>query len=357
MRPPFQERPARLFRRLQLAALLLAIAACGSPTESGPVQRWSLAGATATAPISVFVSDGVGTDSTGAAFTILAFPSHQVDDITLRLFDFCDACAAADQQRIPKPAFTAGLGVRQWLPVGLRSAVITGGRGTVGITNYLGFDPLRPAPGTVGAVTAVYFDPVGGDTLGSRTVSGDTHSLPPGSGLSFWVPIHAGVVRELRASVTLTSPTGDSVTMDPGQSLEVLASVWDLRAAMIDVEVPIRLVTATGAMDLTDAVQELGAKQIDSAHVRVRIASPFTMTAAATLTFRAGTTTFTRAGGLAAPGAEEKLVRLSGSEARSLLGKVTTFSVTGYVTAPSLILTPGEPVPVASAVMDVFGRS
>lgn len=353
MLPSF--RPARLLRRVRLPALLLAIAACGSPTEAGPAQRWSLAGTTATAPSSVFVSDGVGIDSSGTAFTVLAHHSNQVDDITLRLFDFCDACAAADQQRIPKPAFTAGQGLRHWLPV--NSAVITGGRGEPVIKNYLAFDPLRPAPGVVGAVTAVFFDRVSGDTLGSRTVRGDTHSLPPGSVLNLWVPLRGGVVRELGASVTLTSPAGDSVTMDQGQSLEVLASVWDLRAAMIDVAVPVRLVTATGAMDLTGAVQELGAKQIDSAHVRVRIESPFTMTAAATVTFRTGTTTITRAGGLASPGAEEKTVRLSGAEARSLLGQFTTFSVEGYVTAPSLILKPGEPVPVASVVMDVFGRT
>jgi hypothetical protein len=329
--------------------LAAAASACGSPTDAKTARHLTIEGGPAMVAGGELVPFNVETLEREFQFNVTPLSSGVVHG----LYYSCPDCEAFDGQRVPKPAFSRTARWDVQLPTGVISAVASTSAASVTVQNHFAFDPIRPAAGVTGSITALFISSSGSDTLGRLTIDGTTHSLPPGSSLSMQVPL-TGLLRPFSVQFTYASPAGDSVTMSGDQSISLAAAVNFLRAASMEVRVTGRPITATAALDLTN-LEGITPEQLDSAHVLVTMKNTFAVSGPWLITLAATGTNVSRSFPFASGSSNELFIRLDGAEAVRLAGRSVTLSIIGSVTASDPItVTPSTPVTVASTQFTLF---
>lgn len=349
---PIASRTAQwLYSPFPILAFVAVASGCSSPTDAGTPREWTIVGGQATVAVAALLPAGVTIEGQEFWFA----PTPRSTGVGHGLYYSCPACENLDGQRVLKPGFTrvARLGLR--LPDGLVSAGTTSGAAVVTIENHFDFDPIRPAAGVTGSITALFLRSGLSDTLGRLVIDGTTHSLPPGTSFSGFVPLAGGQLSTFDVEFSYISPAGDSVTMSENQWILLRASLDRFRAPSAEFRVSDRPVSATAELDLSE-LHGLRAEQLDSVKVRVRTESPFALTGATEVMIAAGANVISRSFPHQSAASGDLIIRLDRSELTRLVGGKVMLSIIGPVsTNQPVTVRPATPAAIASTQVSFFG--
>lgn len=267
-------------RRVCRAALLMPLAvpaACDLPSEA-PIfeQTWVVPADSVSVGVDNFLPAGVALNGGGTAF-IVSTPAANINT-TLGAVCGQPACQSAATVNAPVPAFTSAPGVLSSsiaLPVGVNSASITGGTIAIGISNSLGFDPLRPngasAPYgrliiTVTSGTATRTDTIQGSAAQGIANAATTNlsvTLPTGSYTS-----------TVNLSMSLVVPAGGNANLNASNAINITGQLQNLAVSQALVVVSNRAIsTAPSAFDLDGLDFD---DEVQGGALILGIANPFT---------------------------------------------------------------------------------
>lgn len=340
-----------LGRSIALAALL-GTAACDLPTSGAP--KWN-------------TTWQVPADSGEISVATLLPPTVSIVDVgTTKAFDVafgganiakslqsaCQACAAANGQRVPKPAFTLGDSASIPLPNDVASADLVGGMVDYTVTQDFGFDPLSPSSGA-GAEKGWLVVRVksGSDILAADSLNGASTPFASGASISRSIAVAATptsarhISGPITVTTTLYSPAGDSVTIDASRGLHLTVTPNAVRVSQAAVVIATStLISRQESVDLSGLGGEVSGR-VQGGSVVVTVRNPFAVVGSLTATLTApGQQPVTRQlelplGGLSAPPALLR-VPLTGEELARLMGSNdVTVAITGSVSVPGGILT------------------
>lgn len=333
-------------RALALAAATLALAACDLPTAVPQVdQRWIVPPQTTTIAVASLLPAGVRILPDSSAFTIDLTPAA----VSRPLSADCAQCAAANGTRVPKPAFTATASVGTPVPADIASATLAGGTLDLAVTNNYTFDPLRPSATARGYLVVTVTN--GSVLLGRDSVDGAAVALAPGATLLRSIPLAGAVSGSAPVTVTATisSPAGDSVTMDASRTLVARGTPNNLRVPTASVNVVNRAVLSTSTSDLS-GVDATVTSHLTGGALLLDIVNPFNVGGTLAVVFSGpGISPISKTVALA-PGTTHPSIVLSQDELRALFGHVVTVQISGPVngTAGAIAITPKQAVVVTS---------
>jgi len=345
---------ARPGRRFRAALLALLLTGCDYPTASPQwYTEWLVPVKTTRLMPTQLLPATVSAVADGSAFQVAVAPTT----LARSLGQLCSACGAFSGQNVPKPAFTATLADTLDLPASVSSAGLVGGTVSVAITNGFSFDPLRPSATARGSLTVTLTS--GTTTVGTLTISGTDTALPAGTTLTRDVALSNGTVTGgLVATLTLTSPAGDVVRVDPSQSFSVTVTPQPIRVTSVSVVVSQKTVSVQEAtLDLSDVDQAL----IDRVHggtLVVTVDNPYTVAGPLSLTISGGglTSPLTKALNLTA-GRSTQRIDFTLPEIKSMLGHAGLLvRATGTVSAPAPVpVTPWQSVGITTELDLIVG--
>ena len=240
-RPRERENSFRFRQLLSRIAVLALLVGCDVPSEPPEFEtRWIVPAEQTRFGVAQLLPGDVYVTSDSSAFLVDFDPvSYQETLGTL-----CTACALADGQTIPKPAFVGSAASGIALPPDLVSFQVVGGEVAVEIVNGFNFDPLRPADGAFGSIQLEITDESDGEVLGSLTIDGADQAFPPGGALVTIVELLPATVEgDIGSSATITSPLGDPVSIDAGLPFSVTATPTGVRVGTVEIDVSSRSVT------------------------------------------------------------------------------------------------------------------
>ena len=369
-------------RRPEVGILALAILmlACAIPTESPnwdvtwnlPVpddNKMSIA-------VTSFLPTGVDTIGSPTATAFNATISS-VPPISRTLGANCPACPNATA---PKPAFTAppaSTTITLTAGTSLTSATLTtGSRVIVAMNNGYTFDPIRPPGGGLpGTVTLTVSN--GAATLGTLTLQGATSAIPAGQTTTVTVPLSGTMTTSSPITVTITmdSPAGAAgspVTMNPGQ-LFVASSTPTINISAATVSLAARpLSSSPTPLDLSGIDSSIVRRIQNDAQTRgtmfLTLTNPFTLGAAATITFRSPTgtpaaqtivpivknLTVTPAPSATTASVATAAINLTGQELRRMFGRDLEAVFGGSTAAGSITVAPTQRISVTSRIQVNF---
>lgn len=341
--------------RAALAALLAAGAgACDIPTELP--KGWDVELQVEVDGLSLSVAEllpgSVSITSDGSAFA-LALGVASLDE---SLAGLCPPCEAARGLTVPKPAFQGSFGNRIELPADVDAVTLSGGRVRVTITNGLNFDPLRPGGAENGSIRIDLtsgLSPVAVPLI----IHGDQQALPPGSSLTRDVQLAAVTISTpIEVDVTVDSPQGAPVRMQPELRVSALAIPQDLRIASATVQLEGRQIESDPTeLDLTDVDEEI-VSRIRRGSLLLDVDNPFNVRGSVAIRFTGPGVAIVKALELR-PGVQEQEIAMSGEELRQILGTNVVVSMSGAVwsEAGGLTVTPAQTLEVASRIHLVVG--
>ncbi len=335
-----------------LPLALLALAACDFPTALPkwdtqwlvPVQNTTV-GADHLLPGGVSLADNT-------AFAVSVAPAT----LSRSLGEMCgSACTAVSGLMVPKPAFTSTLVDTLRFPPEATSATLGSGVVTLAVTNGFGFDPLRPGATSRGTLTVTLTS--GSTSLGALSLSGDSVALPPGSTLTRDVVLTAGAVsNQILAQMTLVSPAGDPVRIDPTERVSLTATPQQLRLTDVSVAVTQKQVAIEPfELDLTGIDQTL-IDRVQGGALVLNIVNPFGVTGTIALRFTSSDMSPIAKSVALAAGTSSPSVDFTPEELRTMLGRQVTVTGTGPLSAPQAVkLTPAAAVRITTRLSLVIG--
>ncbi|MEQ8329103.1 MAG: hypothetical protein RH859_01445 [Longimicrobiales bacterium] len=329
--------------RPRLASSLLAVAvlaACDLPTEAPIIdQRWILPVEQTSVGVADLLPDRVSELPEG--FRVSLDPTTS----GTTLGQACTACAAANGTTVPKPPFTTVITVSQDLPDRVTTVVLGDTDVEVTLANGFNFDPIRPG-GTTGSITLTIRNGEGGAVLGQTVLNGTVRALPPGSSTTETLTLNGTLTGPLHASVDVTSPLGDPVTIDASGRLDVTASSDNLVVGAVTADVSGEDLTIDPVdLDAEDLDRE-AVDRIQEGRILLEVTNPFDVRAdgQVTIEFPGGRISKSLTIG---PGVSDVALSYTGDELRTFLG-VAGSTLTGGLTvspdAGSVTLQPGQRV-------------
>lgn len=330
--------PARYL--LGAFSALAAVSACEIPTDLPQIEtRWIVPAEETRVRVDDFLPAEV-TFSADSTELLVA-----IDPVTFSttLGALCAACAAADGLTVPKPAFSGTVESQADLPADIFSVTVASGSVSLAVENLFGFDPLRPAAGAEGTMTLRVTDSTDGDVLAELVLDGAGTSFPSGTTLVRTLALTPTVLDgALLASVLLTSPTGDPVTVDAGALLGVVATPSDVRVSEVSADVSNEPVTFDPVdLDVEDVDAEIEDAVVEGAFL-LNVSNPFGVGADFSITIDGPTMSPLLRSGVIAPDPESTVeLQFTGDELRSFLGE------------PGVVLTGNADVSATAGVITV----
>ncbi|MBI4540697.1 MAG: hypothetical protein HY704_14445 [Gemmatimonadetes bacterium] len=351
---PARTVPRRRLSQLSLATLLFtSLAACDVPTDIPDWnQTWVVAGDSTSMGVADLLPSSVTVSADKAAFVL------SLQSVTFRrsLGQMCDECAAANGLTVPKPAFTATIEDRVQLPADVVSANVTVGTVEVRVGHNFEFDPLRPSATARGGVAMRLLH--GGATIASLTISGETQAFPPNTAITRTLTVPATTVTgPITVQVSIESPEGDPVRIDTADELTVTGVPQSIRVSQATVRVANKTVDVDPIdLDLEDVDQTL-VDRVKGGAFLVDITNQFEVSG--TLSVRVqpqGAATITKSLSVT-PGSSSRRIEFSGSELRTILGRRSTMTASGGVSATggSLTVRPAQILVVKSKIELTIG--
>ncbi|HVX42216.1 MAG TPA: hypothetical protein VHB25_21825 [Gemmatimonadaceae bacterium] len=330
-------------------AALASLAACDVPTGLPQYDtEWNVPGKSTSISVNSFLPSGVTTTGDNSAFQVSVTPS--TTSITRQLGQDCAACAVANGQTIPKPAFTGGGTSSVSVPSSLASATLVHDTLTVTINNGFNFDPIRPsaaAGSTRGALSIIVKS--GGTIIGRDSLDGVTQSLAPGSSTVRKIPLTGGIdgASGITVSTILTSPAGDPVQMNSASSITVTGAVGSFYVSSAKVNLNGQNVTSSPTnIDLSG----IGSQVTDHANggsLLLTVTNPFSVSGTLNVTFSGGTQPIVKTVALAG-GTTTPTVTFTKPELDALLGHDVQMTFAGNVNGSAVTVQPGQTISVSS---------
>jgi len=336
---------SRLTRGLSLAALGL-LAACDVPTDVPQyTTAWSVPAKSTTISVNTLLPSGIAASADNSAFIATVSPSSVT--ISRTLGQDCAACALANGQTAPKPAFAGGGSSSLALPSGITSATLVRDTLTVTINNGFNFDPIRPSASARGYLVIKVAS--GATTVGRDSLDGAVVALPAGASVVRKIPLSGTVsgASGLQVTTSLNSPLGDAVVLDASRTIAVTGTVGTLYVSAATVSLTNQAVTASNTnLDLSD-IDKTVSDHVDSGALLLTVVNPFNVSGTLTARFTGGTQDVVKTIALA-PGTTHPSIALTGTELQSLFGHDVSLTLSGTVNGSGVTVTPGQTVSVAS---------
>jgi hypothetical protein len=325
---------------------LAALAACDVPTAVPKYDtEWNVPAKSTTISVNSLLPSGVTATSDNSAFQVSVSPS--ATSITRQLSQDCSACALANGQTVPKPAFVGGGSSTVALPSNVTSATLVRDTLTLTVANGFNFDPIRPSASGRGYLTITVAS--GQVVVGRDSIDGATTALPAGTSIVRTIPLTGAVAGAsgLQVSTTLNSPAGDPVTMDASRSITVSGTVGQVYVSSAQVSLAGQSVSAPGTdLDLTSVSSSIR-DRAGAGSLLLSVDNPFGVTGTLGVTIAAGATTLYKSVALAS-GVSAPVIQFSSSELQQLLGQHLSISFDGSVSGASVTVQPGQAVSVSS---------
>ncbi len=321
--------------RAGLLIVLAALSGCEVPTEIPEFDvRW----------VVPLLEDAISVDQllpgTGV---VISGGNFQVDADTVTLNEtlgsLCSACIDSGIP-VPKPAFNLVYNRTGLLATDVVSVQLVSGSISLAIQNDLGFDPIRPAPGSPGTMTVTVYDvDVLGRQLAQVTLDGAiiTDSLPDGALTTIPLNLAPGTVSStIFTEVNVFSPAGDPVPIDLTARLDITAAVGTVLVSSALIDVDGRSVTLDPTSLDVDQIDTDVTSRIQNGSIILDIQNPFGV--GVDLSFDisgSGFTTLQRAVSISSAATSTVTISYTGDDFRRFLGQPNVqASGTGTVVAP-----------------------
>ena len=332
--------PARTLRGAWPVMLLVA-GGCDVPTSLPKWDtQWLVPVENTSFPVTQLLPASVTMTADRSAFVVPVAPLT----LTRPLAVLCGACGALSGQRVAKPAFTATLTDTLRLPSDVPAATLAGGAVVIAITNGFAFDPIRPGGLARGTVTVTLTS--GGSALGTVALDGTVDALPPGGTVTRSVPLSAApVAGRIVLTLTVISPAGEVVRIDPTERFALTATPQGLRMSDVTVSVTQKPVTIQAAQLNVSDIDASLVERVKAGALVLDITNPFGVTGPLTLRITGPGVNLTRSVQLGS-GQTTQTVPFTQEEIQSILGRSgVTFSATGAVGATQAVkLAPSQVV-------------
>lgn len=338
-------RPQRRVRTVLASPLLLLLAAgCDFPTGLPKWDtQWLVPVRSTSFTVAQLLPTTVTTTADNSAFVVAVAPIT----IARSLATLCSACVAANGQVVAKPAFTTTVSDTLRLPADVAAATLAGGTVTVSITNGLNFDPIRPSATQRGSLTLTLTS--GSATVGTLTLNGATDALAPSSTTTRSVTLAAGVpiAGRIAAVLAVSSPAGDPVRIDAGESFSVTVTPQTVRVSDVTVAVSGKSVAIQPVELKVNDIDQSLIDRVRAGALVLNIVNPFGVTGTLNLTIAGPGVTIRKQVQLGT-GATTQRVPFTTDEIKSILGRSgVTFAATGPVSSAQPVkVTPSQAVQV-----------
>ena len=348
-------------RRIAVPFVLAALAACDVPTRAPQWDvEWNVPSSSTKISIASLLPGTISITPDSSAF-LVTVPSIS---ITEPIGADCPTCTPVVT---PKPAFTMSASAGSSLPSELLSATLGQDTIVISASHDLSFDPLRPsaAPGSATGYAVVVLRN-GSTIIGRDSVNGATTPFSAGTTITRRVALSGTVSASnpITLDVTIYSPAGDPVAVDPSSSVTLSASAPNFQVASASVAVSTRQVSATStSFDLTGMSSDV-MNRVRNGALELAIDNPIAVSGTLDVSLTTPTTTIVKsisiaAGTPATHVSTSTSVAFTQSELRSLFGQVVGVQVSGPVTAPtgSVTLTPKQVIGVTTRLDVVLNTS
>ena len=238
---------------------LWALAGCESPEAPVWEVGLRLPLTSDTLRIADLVRDGA-VDTTADGVVIFRLEPKS-NSMSYDLAHLCgDPCRALEGQTVAVPGFSSTDSVDVAFPQDLLSIDVRSARLSFSLTNGLNFDPLRPDPdpGIAGSITLATIDQETGTTLDTRSISGASQTLPPGTTLN----VETGLVdvtmgRGLTIELTIQSPfDGQVATVDTSLQAGISALLDSIEVTAVGLVVDSDTVSNITQADLDGSIRQ-----------------------------------------------------------------------------------------------------
>lgn len=319
---------------------MIGAAACEYPTDLPIVeQQWIAPIEDTRFGVDDLLPGDVTVSPDGSAFVVNFDPVS----FSSTLGDICPACVAADGFTVPKPPFSGDIESGIDFPASVSSVTIVDGSVLIDITNGLNFDPLNPGGPASGELVIMVTDDADDDVVASTTVDGATTTFAQGTTLNLNLPLQAVTVEgNIVATVTLTSPEGDPVTVDSSLPISIVATVSNARVSEVSIDVSNESVTLDPvSIDLEDIGDDIANRVVSGAFI-IEVENPFGVAASVQFTIDGPTISpIQKSVDIGGAAMSTERVEFTGAEIQTMLGE------------PSLTLTGGAMVDPAAGIVTV----
>ena len=329
---PFSPAPGRMAGRMAaVAACLFALVACDIPTELPQWDtRWVIPAERTAFSVAELLPAGIALAEAGEFFEV------PLGALTLSrsLREICPECAPLAGLTVPKPPFTVTFGGDLQLPDELLSATLAEGAVQIRVSHDFPFDPLRPSAAGRGYLV---LSVTSGSTLLARdSLDGRTTALPPGGTVERTLRLTPGQISApLQVGITLHSPAGDPVRIDPDDRLTLAVPAADVRLAGAVVRIDERTVRTPEIELELGQVDGAIADRVQEGALRLAIENPFDITGSFELRITTPSGEIVQPVEIT-PGESLVRVALTGDELRSMLGQDEVgIAIVGTVSSPS----------------------
>lgn len=343
------------FRELLAGVTALALlAGCDLPTDPPEFDtRWIVPADETRFGVGELLPGDVTLTPDSSAFLVDFDPIS----FSQALAGLCPACVVADGLTVPKPAFAGAFSSTLSMPPEVVSMEVVGGQVQVQLFNGFNFDPIRPAAGAFGTIELTITDESDGDVVGTVVVDGQDQAFPPGTTLTSVVELEAATVEgDIGATVAITSPTGDPVTVDSSLSIDVTVTPLDVLVGSVEIDVANENVNLDPVdLDVEDVDQELTDRVTSGAFV-LDVVNPFMVAAEFQIAISGPTIATIQKSASIGPEAESTVViDFTLQEIRSFLGEPGVILSGGAVVDPaagSIVVDPGQEL-ILTASLDL----
>lgn len=332
----------KTIRATLVLAGLAVLTGCDVPTEA-PIleQRWILPVDNSTISVNELLPAGVTASGNNFSVTVGAFTTNKT------LGDLCGTCSPLNGLSAPVPAFEGSLSLSQTLPANVSQATVVSGSALIAIQNGFSFDPLAGG----GSLTVVVYDGQGGRELGRTVFSAP---LAAGATVTRTLTLAGGAIGStLYANATLSSPGGQTTTINTSQTLTVTATPSPVLVSAARVNVAGRAVTVAPVdLDVAD-IDSAITDRIQNGGIILEITNPFGVGVGAQLEIAYPGGKITKPLSVGSGATSTSTLSYSGDELRAFLGKSgvrmtgsgTVSSSAGYIN-----LTPGQQVLIKAKI-------
>ncbi len=342
-----------LLRRAGLLIVLAPLSGCDYPTELPEFDvRWIVPLLEDTISVDQLLP-GTGVVISGANFQVDA------DTVTLNetLGSLCSACLDSGGVPVPKPLFNLVYNQTGLLATDVVSVELASGSISLAIQNDLGFDPIRPAPGSPGTMTVTVYDvDVLGRQLAQVTLDGAiiTDSLPNGALTTILLNLAPGTVSStIFTEVTVFSPAGDPVPIDLNARLDITAAVGPVLVSSALIDVDGRSITLDSTTINVDQIDTDISNRIQNGSIILDIQNPFGVGVDLSFDISGlGFTTLQRAVSISSAATSTVTISYTGDDFRSFLGQSNV-----QASGAGAVVAPGGPATVTPTQELVFKAS
>lgn len=336
------------------SAVVALLAGCDIPTDPPQVEtRWIVPAQETSFGVAELLPGDVQLTADSSAFLVTLDPVV----FSQSLGGICAACIAADGLTVPKPPFVGGFTGSVSMPAQVSYFEVIDGQVVLELFNGFNFDPIRPASGVYGTMTLDIMDSADNEVLGTTAIDGEDTAFAPGTTLVTSVDLLAASVEgAIGVRITMDSPTGDPVTIDSSDLVQVTATPTDVRVARVAIDVANQVVDFDPvSLDVEDVERDLVDRIVSGAFV-LDIVNPFEVAADFDLTISGPTISTIQKSEVIGTATESTVViEFTQAELRSFLGEPGVLLSGGAVVdagAGTVIVEPGQSL-LLTAALDV----